>query len=269
MRPCIRSCSRSGSGFFGTSEFAARSFSVLCGIATVVLIYQIGSRRLRHEDRALAAWLAALSPILIVYSREARMYAWLVLVTCLCWRLLLALASLVHRGQGGGVRLLPDRPGLFAPAWSLDAGGTRSRRASRCARQAFGRRAMRWLAIHVAATILILPWIGSYFDHPPEFLSDRLPLRFLLGTPIGFIGGNARAPARARRADRAGDRRPSERSDAARTASHPGAGDLALLADPSASRHFMLIRGCSIRSSARRGIRLSWRRRTLCSWRRD
>ena len=49
----------------------------------------------------------------------------------------------------------------------------------------------RWLAIHLAVTILILPWIGRYFDHPPEFMSDRLPLRFLLGTPIGFIGGNA------------------------------------------------------------------------------
>ncbi len=43
----------------------------------------------------------------------------------------------------------------------------------------------------MAVTLLILPWIGRYFDHPPEFLSNRLPLRFLLGTPIGFIGGNA------------------------------------------------------------------------------
>ena len=49
----------------------------------------------------------------------------------------------------------------------------------------------RWLAVHGAVTILILPWIGNYLDHPPEFVSDRLPLRFLLGTPIGFIGGNS------------------------------------------------------------------------------
>ena len=77
---------------FGTSEFAARSFSVLCGVATIVLIYSDRPRRLRHNrPDSGAAWLAAFSPILIVYSREARMYAWLVLVTCLCWRLLLAL----------------------------------------------------------------------------------------------------------------------------------------------------------------------------------
>ena len=76
---------------FGTSEFAARSFSVLCGTATVVLIYQIGRAAFDARTGLWAAWLAALSPLLIVYSREARMYAWLVLVTCLCWRLLLAL----------------------------------------------------------------------------------------------------------------------------------------------------------------------------------
>ena len=76
---------------FGTSEFAARSFSVLCGVATIVLIYQIGRAAFDQRTGLWAAWLAALSPILIVYSREARMYAWLVLVTCLCWRLLLAL----------------------------------------------------------------------------------------------------------------------------------------------------------------------------------
>ena len=76
---------------FGTSEFAARSFSVLCGVATIILIYQIGSTAFDKRTGLWAAWLAAFSPVLIVYSREARMYAWLVLVTCACWRLLLAL----------------------------------------------------------------------------------------------------------------------------------------------------------------------------------
>ena len=77
----------------GTSEFAARSFSALCGIATVVLIYQIGRAAFDSRTGLWAAWLAALSPLLVVYSREARMYAWLVLVTCLCWKLLLDLRN--------------------------------------------------------------------------------------------------------------------------------------------------------------------------------
>jgi mannosyltransferase len=174
---------------FGTSEFAARSFSVLCGIATVVLVYQIGRAAFDTRTGLYAAWLAALSPILVVYSREARMYAWLVLVTCLCWRLLLALrrsftvskaaayvcclAALAYSHPLGLLMLA-----ALAVAWLLDV------------RLTFGRLA-RWIAIHFAVTILIVPWIGHYFDHAPEFLSERLPLRFLLGTPIGFVGGNA------------------------------------------------------------------------------
>jgi mannosyltransferase len=174
---------------FGASEFAARSFSVLCGIATVVLIYQIGRAAFDTRTGLYAAWLAALSPILVVYSREARMYAWLVLVTCLCWRLLLGirrsftvskaaayvccLAALVYSHPLGLLMFA-----ALAIAWVLDV------------RPSFGSLA-RWIAVHVAVTVLILPWIGKYFDHPPEFLSDRLPLRYLLGTPIGFIGGNA------------------------------------------------------------------------------
>src|SRR5260370_33224473 len=50
----------------------------------------------------------------------------------------------------------------------------------------------RWLAVHLAVAAFTAPWIGNYVDHPPEFLSGPLSLRFLLGTPIGFIGGDSR-----------------------------------------------------------------------------
>jgi hypothetical protein len=49
----------------------------------------------------------------------------------------------------------------------------------------------RWLAVHLGAAVLFAPWVVHYFDHPPEFLSGPLPIRFLLGTPIAFIGGNS------------------------------------------------------------------------------
>jgi hypothetical protein len=49
----------------------------------------------------------------------------------------------------------------------------------------------RWLLVHIGVGVLVLPWIGKYLDHGPEFLSGRLPIRFLLGTPVGFIGGNS------------------------------------------------------------------------------
>jgi len=46
------------------------------------------------------------------------------------------------------------------------------------------------LAVHLAAVVLVAPWVVHYFDHPPEFVSGPLPLRFLLGTPIAFVGGS-------------------------------------------------------------------------------
>ena len=81
----------SGSGSSARRRPPHARLSVLCGVATVVLIYEIGRVGFDAATGLWAAWLAALSPLLIVYAREARMYAWLVLVTCLCWRLLLAL----------------------------------------------------------------------------------------------------------------------------------------------------------------------------------
>jgi hypothetical protein len=173
---------------FGTSEFAARSFSVLCGIATIVLVFQIGRAAFDLKTGLWAAWLAALSPILIVYSREARMYAWFVLVTCLCWRLLLALRDSFSLAKALSyvlclVALVYSHPLGLLMLLALALAGLFD------LRRTFGG-AGKWLAVHLAAVLLVSPWIGNYVDHPPEFLGERLPVRFLLGTPIGFIGGN-------------------------------------------------------------------------------
>ena len=60
---------------FGITEFAARSFSVLTGIATVYIVYLIG-KEIKHEKLGLitAAFLAT-APLHIYYSQEARMYS--------------------------------------------------------------------------------------------------------------------------------------------------------------------------------------------------
>jgi mannosyltransferase len=84
---------------FGPSEAAARGLSVLCGVATVLLIFGIARTAFDTPTGLWAAWLAALSPALIVYAREARMYAWLVLVTCLSWWLLLMLRRFPESGK--------------------------------------------------------------------------------------------------------------------------------------------------------------------------
>lgn len=175
---------------FGSSEAAARSLSVVCGIATVVLVFEIGRAAFDAETGLWAAWLAALSPILIVYAREARMYAWLVLVTCLCWRLLLGLRHAFSTTKGAAFAI-----SLIALAYSHPLGllmvATLALAGLIGLTACFGSW-KRWLAVHLAAATLIAPWLGNYFDHAPEFLSDPPSLRSLLGTPIGFIGGNSR-----------------------------------------------------------------------------
>jgi hypothetical protein len=173
---------------FGSTEAAARALSVVCGVATVALVYPIGRMAFDRSTGLFAAALAAISPPLVLYSREARMYAWLVMVTCLSWASLftlrrgyshrravayaLSLIALVYSHPLGLLMLVALSVGSFL-----------------FPRVFFGHW-QRWLMLHFAVLAATVPWLSHYFDHPPEFLSGRLPLPFLLGTPIGFLGGN-------------------------------------------------------------------------------
>lgn len=62
--------------FFGSSEVALRSLSVLGGAILVVLLFLWSSAFTSWRTGLLMALLAALSPYLIWYSQEARMYIW-------------------------------------------------------------------------------------------------------------------------------------------------------------------------------------------------
>ncbi|MGP0069902.1 MAG: glycosyltransferase family 39 protein [Isosphaeraceae bacterium] len=231
---------------FGPSEAAARGFSVLCGMVTILLIFGIARAAFDTPTGLWAAWLAALSPALIVYAREARMYAWLVLVTCLSWWLLLVLRRSPEKGPDRGSGTVSSRitwglrPSGSTPATPVLAFGTQEVRDEEYAHGSglqtppihrprlswllvaaayvvsltaliyshplgllmAGTLALagligfgswrRWLAVHLAVATVTVPWVGHYLDHPPEFLSDPPSLRFLLGTPIGFIGGDSR-----------------------------------------------------------------------------
>ncbi len=190
---------------FGASESSGRGFSVLCGLATIFLIFEIARAAFDTHTGLWAGWLAALSPALIVYSREARMYAWLVLVTCLCWRLLMALSrsrdagsptAAVDRGQDAmrwhswPVLDLAYAAIVTALIYSHPLGLLMAGALALVAPIAFGSW-RRWLAAHLVVAAVALPWVGNYLDHPPEFLSEPPTLKMLLGTPIGFVGGNS------------------------------------------------------------------------------
>ncbi len=177
---------------FGQSETSARALSVLCGVATVAFVFAIGRAGFDAATGLWAAWLAALSPALIVYSREARMYAWLVLATSACWLLLLLLRP---RDRFSWRRAILYAIGLGMLGYSHPLGlimmATLALAGLAGLRSGFGTIG-RWLAVHVAAGVMVAPWIVRYLDHPPEFLSGIQPIKVLLGTPIGFIGGDSR-----------------------------------------------------------------------------
>jgi hypothetical protein len=172
----------------GSNEVSVRALSVVCGVATVGLIWWIGRLVFDPATGLCAGWLAALSPLLVYYSREARMYALLVMLTCLCWGLLFALCRWRHwwwqAAYAAGLAAL-----IYTHPLGLLMAGTLALASLIFVRQFPG--AWRaWSLTHAAALLAAAPSIPRYFDHPPEFLSGRLPIKFLLGTPIGFIGGN-------------------------------------------------------------------------------
>ncbi len=80
----------------GGSEVALRSFSAFCGVLTVALAAALGQRLGGRVSKAIAALLAALHPLAVYYSQEARMYALLGLVAAMT----LLLAYRVVRTRG-------------------------------------------------------------------------------------------------------------------------------------------------------------------------
>jgi uncharacterized membrane protein len=59
---------------FGVSEVSTRSFSIVCALISIWLIYVIGKTLKNKFAGYAAAFLLATSPLFIYYSQEARMY---------------------------------------------------------------------------------------------------------------------------------------------------------------------------------------------------
>jgi uncharacterized membrane protein len=176
-------------GLFGPSEVSARAFSAAGGVLTVALVARLGRRAFDDETTGLwAAALAAVSPPLVYYAREARMYAWLVLVTCAAWDALWSLRRGVTAGRLAWYALTLTALGYSHPLGLLMIAALGP--ASLVNRRALGLSWPGWLSAHLAALAALAPWLRHYVDHAPESTVGRLPLKFLLGTPIGFLGGN-------------------------------------------------------------------------------
>lgn len=73
---------------FGSSELAARSLSVACSLATIVVVFVLIRRLIGTTTARVAVVLAALAPFLVRYAQEARMYALVALLLTLATYLL-------------------------------------------------------------------------------------------------------------------------------------------------------------------------------------
>jgi mannosyltransferase len=69
----------------GSSVFAVRSLSAVCGALTVAITYILGRRWFGTPSAVVATIAATLSPLAIYYSQETRMYALLMLLSALAW----------------------------------------------------------------------------------------------------------------------------------------------------------------------------------------
>ncbi len=172
----------------GPSDLAGRAFSALCGLATVGVVYRIGRDVFDAPTGLWAAWLSAVCPPLVYYSQEARMYAWLVLVTAVSWLLLLSFRRDAHPLRCGVYSLT-----LVALAYSHPL-GLFMIAAHELAYLLVGRSltlgVRRWLVIQVGVALAIAPWLRRYLDHGTDYPMPRYSLKYLLAVPIEYVGGN-------------------------------------------------------------------------------
>lgn len=149
----------------GDSEFSLRLFSLLAGLLTIPLVYQLGRRLFSARAGLYGALLAALSPPLWWASQEARMYTLLAALVLVCalafhallerpsrraWLALLAaeLALLYAHNTGPVIVLWLNAAALLA--WLA------RRRADRPPWRA-------WVAGQIAVGLLWLPWFALRF----------------------------------------------------------------------------------------------------------
>ncbi len=176
-------------GLFGISELAGRSFSAVCGILTVGVVYRLGQRLFDEPTGRWGAWFTAVCSPLVYYSQEARMYAWLVLLTCCSWLVFLGFR------QAAGSR-------FKIAYWALLTGLVYSHPLGFFMVAAHGlayllvHRSLAldfrsWLVIQVAVLLAVAPWVPRYLDHGTDYPLPRYGIRFLLAVPIEYVGGNS------------------------------------------------------------------------------
>ena len=84
----------------GTSDFALRYFSLVCGVLLVAMVYALGASTCRKKAGLVAMWLCSLAPVEIWYSGEGKMYTLQPLLVALAlYSLRQAVTSITRQAQ--------------------------------------------------------------------------------------------------------------------------------------------------------------------------
>ena len=179
----------------GETEFGLRSLSAYAGVLTVAMVLALGGRGaggqgsrgagerggplnssfvIRHSSFALAGLLAAVSPVLVYYSQETRMYALLALLAGLsAWVLLVWLGGARPGWRWAVAYVLLLAAGLYthyffpaviaaqgvvAALWWLRPEWVTGRAVA----DGRARRLVTWLGLAAAAIALYLPWLPIF-----------------------------------------------------------------------------------------------------------
>lgn len=84
------------SSLFGTSDFAYRSLSVVFGCATIVLLFLLLRHFFKNRTSLFVALIVAMSPMLVRYGVEARMYT---MITTIGLAATLVLVNILKKGR--------------------------------------------------------------------------------------------------------------------------------------------------------------------------
>jgi mannosyltransferase len=172
-------------GLVGASELALRSLSALLGILLVWLIYVLGRQLLDEPAALIAALVAAINPLQVYYSQEARMYMLLaVWAAASTYFLVLWLKS--SSGRQDAETFEPARrPGILIGYVLAAAAGmythyafpfilvahNLSALAWLAAQRAGWRKLAIWIGVQAAVVVLYLPWLGIALARIPEWQS--------------------------------------------------------------------------------------------------
>jgi hypothetical protein len=174
---------------FSVSLAWLRSLSVLFGLGSIFLTYQLGKKLANQATGYIAALLLTLSPLMINHAQEVRMY---MLSTCLGLGGSLALAAFLKKSTGraiatwGSLRVLailstPLNVLLLAADAILMMGQHRGKLAASGLRKWF-----------IGVAVLAVPTLWAMSTRLPEFLGDRVGggrpgLRAIVGVLTQFL----------------------------------------------------------------------------------